>query len=88
MRYAIGWLLLIAAPITILAGYSSLPDAATCKFVNSLQSQLGGAPACQTHPAAGYFIGAGILAVAGLLCLAPLWGRWIVGKPAPGRTER
>ena len=82
MRYFSGYVMLAAAAITVLAGYGSLPDASTCRLINSMQSQLGSPATCPTHPAAGYFIGAGILAVAGLLCLAPQWGRWIAGKPA------
>ena len=80
MRRGFGILMLIAAPIVIVAGYGSVPSADACNTINSMNEQLGDPATCSTTPAAGYFVVAGILAVAGLLFLAPWLLRWIPGK--------
>lgn len=80
MRGFFGVLMLIAAPVVIVAGYGSVPTADACNTINSIQAQLGQPATCSTIPAAGYFVVAGILLVGGLLVLAPWWLRWLVGK--------
>ncbi len=62
-RLILGWLLLIAAVIVIIAGYSSVPTADACNFINQQQAQLGQPPTCSTTPSAGYFIVTGLLGV-------------------------
>jgi hypothetical protein len=79
-RLGFGILMLIAAPIVVVAGYANVPSASACNYVNSVNAQLGQPATCSTTPAAGYFVGAGILLAAGLLFTAPWWLRWIIGK--------
>jgi hypothetical protein len=80
IRRIFGILMLIAAPIVIAVGYANVPSADTCNYINSQNQQLGEPATCSSTPAAGYFVVAGILAVAGLLFLAPWLLRWIAGK--------
>ncbi|MGH3260206.1 MAG: hypothetical protein ACRDOU_33210, partial [Streptosporangiaceae bacterium] len=90
-RGVLGWLMLIAAVMVIIAGYLSVPTADACNFINQQQAQLGQAPTCSTTPSAGYFIVTGLLAAGGLLFLAPALeeqrnGQWRYGTEN-GRHE-
>lgn len=79
-RRLLGVLMLIGAPIVILAGYSTVPSASACNTISSVQGQLGQAATCSTIPSPGYFVVAAILAVCGLLFLAPWWLQWLTGR--------
>lgn len=79
-RALIGWVFIVAAALVIIAGYESLPDAATCQAINYAQQVTGGSPTCATTPAAGYFTASAVLGGLGLLTLAPWWLGWLVRK--------
>jgi Protein of unknown function (DUF2510) len=79
-RRIVGILLLIAAPVIIVAGYGTLPSANVCNTINQINTQLGEPATCSTVPAPGYFVAAGLCVVVGLLMLAPWWLRWLTGK--------
>lgn len=79
-RRIFGILLLIAAPVIIVAGYGTVPDASTCNTINQMNTQLGEAGTCSTVPSPGYFVVAGLCVVVSLLMLAPWWLRWLGGK--------
>ena len=73
-RRVLGILLLVAAPLVLAWGYSSVPSAQACSTINSIDPG-----SCSTTPSAGYWIFAAVLAVAGLLMLAPWILRWLAG---------
>lgn len=79
-RRIFGILLLVAAPIIILLGYGSAPDAGTCDTINQINTQAGLPATCSSVPSPGYFVAACLCVVVSLLMLAPWWLRWPTGK--------
>jgi hypothetical protein len=79
-RGIFGTLFLVAAPVIVVAGYGTVPNASTCNTINQMNTQLGRPATCSTVPAPGYFVVAGLCVVLSLLMLAPWWLRWLTGR--------
>jgi Zn-dependent protease len=74
-------LLAVISISTVMAGYWSKPDAATCSNINSMNAQLGNPATCSSGPAGGIILLAVVLAIVALIL-------FVIGQArAAGRNQ-